>query len=78
MRAVSQVSDYGREPTVTNIPKPQPGPGQVLIKVLAAGMNPMDRSIAAGAMKARMPATFPLVLGADVAGVVDAVGPDGT
>jgi NADPH:quinone reductase len=77
MRAVT-VSDYGREPTLTDMPKPQPGPGQVLIKVLAAGMNPMDRQIAAGALKAIMPATFPLVLGADVAGVVDAVGPDET
>jgi NADPH:quinone reductase-like Zn-dependent oxidoreductase len=37
-------------------------------------MNPMDRAIASGVWKDAMPATFPLVLGADVAGVVEAVG----
>ena len=77
MRAVT-VSDYGEEATVSDLPKPQPGPGQVLIKVHAAGMNPMDRKIASGAWKATMPAQFPLVLGADVAGVVDAIGPNET
>ncbi len=77
MRAVT-VSDYGKEPVVSELPKPRPGPGQVLIKVRAAGMNPIDRLIAAGVWKAVMPATFPLVLGTDVSGVVDAVGPDET
>jgi NADPH2:quinone reductase len=77
MRAVT-VSAYGSEPVLSDLPKPEPGPGQVRIKVLAAGMNPMDRRIAAGAFKARMPAQFPLVLGADLAGVVDATGPDET
>jgi NADPH:quinone reductase len=73
MRAVT-VSEYGATPAVTDVPKPQPGPGQILIKVRAAGVNPMDQKLADGAAKARMPATFPLVLGADVAGVVEAVG----
>jgi NADPH:quinone reductase len=77
MRAVT-VSDYGKEPVVSELPKPQPGPGQILIKVHAAGMNPIDPLIAAGAWKALMPATFPLILGSDVSGVVDAVGPDET
>ncbi len=75
MRAVT-ISEYGGQPRVTDIPKPNPGPGQVLIKVLAAGVNPMDRSIAMGAWKDRMPAKFPLVLGADVAGVVEEIGAD--
>jgi NADPH:quinone reductase-like Zn-dependent oxidoreductase len=77
MRAVT-VSDYGKAPVLSNLPKPEPGPGQVLIRVQAAGMNPLDRLIASGGWKSQMPATFPLVLGADVAGVVDAVGPDKT
>jgi NADPH:quinone reductase-like Zn-dependent oxidoreductase len=46
----------------------------VLIKVEAAGMNPMDRSMAAGAWKEQMPGSFPFVLGADLAGVVEAIG----
>jgi NADPH:quinone reductase-like Zn-dependent oxidoreductase len=74
MRAVT-VSAYGQEPVVSEVPKPQPGPGQVLIKVHAAGMNPIDRLIPAGVWKELMPATFPLVLGSDLSGVVDAVGP---
>jgi NADPH:quinone reductase len=75
MRAVT-VNEYGSQPRVSDVPKPKAGPGQVLIKVLAAGMNPMDRSIAMGAWKDLMPAKFPLVLGADVAGVVEEIGTD--
>jgi NADPH:quinone reductase-like Zn-dependent oxidoreductase len=46
----------------------------VLIKVLAAGMNPMDRALADGAWQSVMPANFPMILGADVAGTVEDVG----
>ena len=73
MRAVA-VSEYGGSPVVTELPKPKPGPGQLLIKVHAASVNPMDRNIADGGMKQQMPGTFPMVLGADVAGVVEALG----
>src|SRR6202048_1464622 len=57
-----------------DMPDQQPGPGQVLIKIHAAGINPMDRNLANGAMKATMPATLPFILGSDLAGVVQAVG----
>ncbi len=73
MRAIT-VDEYGAAPALTEVPDPHPGPGQVLIKIEAAGMNPMDRSMAAGAWKEQMPGTFPFVLGADLAGVVEAVG----
>ena len=43
MRAVA-VSEYGGSPVVTELPKPTPGPGQLLIKVHAASVNPMDRN----------------------------------
>jgi NADPH:quinone reductase len=56
------------------MPTPEPGPGQVLIRPRAAGVNPMDRALASGAWKP-MPATFPMVLGADGAGVVEQLGP---
>src|SRR3954447_15701179 len=58
MRAIT-VSEYGGSPVVTELPKPNPGPGQLLIKVRAASVNPMDRNIAGGAMKEQMPGTFP-------------------
>ena len=73
MRAIT-VNEYGAAPALTEVPDPHPGPGQVLIKVEAAGMNPMDRSMAAGAWKEQMPGSFPFVLGADLAGVVEAIG----
>src|SRR6202171_6710269 len=73
MRAVT-VSEYGGAPALTDMPDPHPGPGQVLIKIQAAGMNPMDRNLANGAMKAATPASFPFILGSDLAGVVEAVG----
>jgi NADPH:quinone reductase-like Zn-dependent oxidoreductase len=73
MRAVI-VGEYGGSPRVEEIPTPQAQAGQVLIRVRAAGMNPMDRAIAAGAWQSVMPATFPMVLGADVAGTVEKIG----
>jgi len=73
MRAIT-VSQYGAIPALTEMPDPHPGPGQVLIKVKAAGINPMDRSVADGGWKARMPAVFPFILGFDVAGAVEAAG----
>ena len=56
MRAVT-VSAYGAAPAVIDLPDPEPGPGQLLIKVGAAGVNPMDRSIAGGQWQAVMPAS---------------------
>jgi NADPH:quinone reductase-like Zn-dependent oxidoreductase len=72
MRAIT-VTEYGATPALAEIPTPEPGQGQVLIKVRAAGMNPMDPVLASGNWKP-MPATFPMVLGADVAGVVERLG----
>jgi NADPH:quinone reductase-like Zn-dependent oxidoreductase len=75
LRAVT-VSAYRAAPAVAELPDPQPGCGQILIKVGAAGINLMDRSIAAGYWQSMMPATFPPILAADVAGVVDTAGRD--
>jgi NADPH:quinone reductase-like Zn-dependent oxidoreductase len=74
MRAIT-VSEYGASPSIVELPRPQPGPGQVLIATQAVGMNPMDVQIANGGWKDRMPATFPMVLGADLAGAVQERGP---
>jgi NADPH2:quinone reductase len=72
MRAIT-VTEYGSTPAIAEISTPEPGPGQVLLKLRAAGMNPMDAVLASGDWKP-MPATFPMVLGADGAGVVEKLG----
>ena len=72
MRAVT-VTEYGGTPAIAEVPTPRPSRGQVLLKMVAAGMNPMDGTLASGAWKP-MPATFPMVLGADGAGVVEDLG----
>ena len=72
MRAVT-VEEYGGAPAMVEISAPEPGARQILIRLRAAGMNPMDLSLASGAWRP-MPATFPMVLGADGAGVVEELG----
>ena len=57
-----------------DVPVPTPGPGQVLVRILAAGVGPWDAWIRAG--KSVLPQPLPLTLGADLSGVVEAVGPD--
>jgi NADPH:quinone reductase-like Zn-dependent oxidoreductase len=59
---------------MVDLPVPEVQAGQVLIKVLAAGMNPMDRALADGVWQSIMPASFPMILGADVAGTVEDIG----
>jgi NADPH:quinone reductase-like Zn-dependent oxidoreductase len=76
MRAVI-VNEYGGTPVIAEIPKPQPGPYQVLVKLRAAGVNPMDAQIAGRAQPSDA-ATFPMVLGADGAGIVEQIGEDAT
>jgi NADPH:quinone reductase-like Zn-dependent oxidoreductase len=53
---------------------PQAGDGQILIRVTAAGINPIDWKIRSGAMKAFMPLKLPTILGYDYSGVVRSVG----
>jgi NADPH:quinone reductase-like Zn-dependent oxidoreductase len=55
---------------VVDVPKPIPGPEQVLVEVKAAGINPGEASIRKGLMASRFPATFPSGQGSDFAGVV--------
>lgn len=57
------------------LPRPVPGPGELLVRVRAAGINPLDLKIRDGAVKVLLPFTFPLILGTDLAGDVEAVGP---
>jgi NADPH2:quinone reductase len=59
---------------VIDLPKPEPGAGQVLVRILATSVNPIDTKV----RKAKLPmtpASFPAVLGSDFSGTVEAVGP---
>jgi NADPH:quinone reductase-like Zn-dependent oxidoreductase len=57
-------------------PRPQAGAGEVLIRVHAAGINPIDWKVRAGHVKEWLQHRLPLIPGWDVSGVVEAVGPD--
>jgi NADPH:quinone reductase-like Zn-dependent oxidoreductase len=60
---------------IAQVPLPVPGDGEVLVKVKAAGINPIETKIREGFLAVRWPATFPEGEGNDFAGVVDSVGP---
>src|SRR5580698_11253689 len=60
---------------VVEVDRPSPGPGKVLVRVKAAGINPGEASIRKGMFADRWPATFPSGQGSDFAGIVEEVGP---
>lgn len=64
--------------TLTEVSLPEPAAGQVRVAVRAAGVNPMDVGIRSGALSKVFPVQFPVVPGADFAGVVDALGTEVT
>jgi NADPH:quinone reductase len=61
---------------VGELPEPQPGPGQVLVKVRAAALNPIDLYLRSGLVP--MPLAFPYVIGCDLAGTVAKLGQGAT
>jgi len=67
------LNQYNGPLELTTLPRPEPGPGQVLVRVAASGLNPLDTKIRAGAA-AHAQHPLPLVLGIDLAGTVEAVG----
>ena len=74
-RAVRFDQYGGREVLyVADIEMPTPGPGEVIVEVRAAGINPGEAAIRSGAMHEMFPATFPSGEGSDLAGVVTALG----
>ena len=59
---------------VRDLPKPTPGPGEALVRVRAASMNPMDCKLREGKLRFLFRVKPPFVLGFDVAGEIEAVG----
>ncbi|MFI8825215.1 NADP-dependent oxidoreductase [Streptomyces sp. NPDC053431] len=72
--------DYGgpEDLTLMDLPEPKVAPGEVLVRVEAAGVNPVDWKLAAGGLDPIMVAHFPMIPGWDVAGVVARNGLDST
>src|SRR5947207_925336 len=69
-------TDYGgpSKVAVAEVPTPSAGPGQVLVRVEAAALNPFDLFLISGAMREMVPLSFPFVMGMDASGAVAAVG----
>ena len=78
MRAVSydRYGDLDVLEVRDDLPDPKVGPSEVLVEVRRASVNPVDWKVMSGGLDAMLEATFPVVPGWDVAGVVRAVGPD--
>src|SRR5437588_10499291 len=76
MRAV-QFREYGPASLleVGNVARPEPGAGEVLVRVRAAGVNPIDWKLRAGYLQQYMPVQLPFIPGYDLAGTVEAAGP---
>lgn len=75
MKAI-RIIGYKAEPVLEDITKPVPTSGQVLIRVRAAGLNPLDVKLQRGDMDQFFPLTFPYTLGTDLAGDIEQLGPD--
>ncbi|HEX3829104.1 MAG TPA: NADP-dependent oxidoreductase [Sporichthyaceae bacterium] len=76
MTKAVRYDDYGDIDVlrVVDVDRPTPGPGQVLVQVKAAGINPGEAAIRAGLLAQRWPSTFPSGQGSDLAGVVTELG----
>ncbi len=77
---VIRIHEYGgpEQLRYEDAPVPQLASGQVLVRVQAASINPIDYKLAAGAFRQMMPFNFPWIPGGDFSGIVEAVGTDVT
>ncbi|MEH0420802.1 NADP-dependent oxidoreductase [Streptomyces sp. B21-083] len=75
MRALT-LSAYGDPEvlTVSDLPAPVPGPGQILVRTAASAVNPVDLWARSGALAGSIKHPFPLILGWDLSGTVEAAG----
>ena len=65
---------YETAPVVEEIATPEIGPDEVLVRVAASALNPLDVKLQQGAMHGFFPLTFPYTVGTDLAGTIDRVG----
>ncbi len=76
MKAI-RIHDYGEADVLTyeDAPMPKPTADGMLIKIHAAGVNPVDWKVRKGLMRTIRPLQFPAIMGSDIAGTVALVGP---
>ncbi len=74
MKAV-RIHGYGAAPVMEDVALPAPGPGQVLVRVKAASLNPLDVKLHSGAMHGTSHLPSP-TMGTDLSGTVELAGPD--
>lgn len=68
------MTGFGSAPALTDLDIPEPGDGEVRVRIRAASVNGFDLAVASGYTEDFMEHRFPLVLGKDFAGEIDAVG----
>ncbi|HJR44749.1 MAG TPA: NADP-dependent oxidoreductase [Actinomycetota bacterium] len=73
MKAIA-FTDFGVAPALLDVPMPEPAPGEVLVRVDHSSINGFDLAVGAGKVKGAMEHRFPVVLGRDFAGTVEAIG----
>ncbi|MFJ8449830.1 NADP-dependent oxidoreductase [[Kitasatospora] papulosa] len=75
MRA-ARYHEYGGTDTlvVEQVPDPLPGPGEIRVRVAAAGVNPVDWKVRNGSVRDFLPVDLPAIPGRDVVGLVDMIG----
>lgn len=75
MKAIQYTSYAGLDGmSLLDAPKPTPGAGEVLVKIHAAGVNPVDIAVSQGFLKELVPLNFPVTAGGEMSGVVEAIG----
>ncbi len=67
---------YGKSPDIgfSDVPRPVPGPDELLVQIHAVGLNPIDNVIPTGTFKAVLKFDLPATLGSDLSGIVVEVG----
>ncbi|MFV0452295.1 MAG: NADP-dependent oxidoreductase [Propioniciclava sp.] len=73
MRAIA-FAEIGATPEIHDLAIPEPAAGEIRVRVRAASVNGFDLAVAAGRLEGMMEHRFPVVLGKDFAGIVDALG----
>ena len=69
------LEDFESEPRLRDdLPEPEPGEGELTVRVHSSSVNPIDNVIAGGMMRDYADYRFPVILGRDFAGVVERVG----